>query len=45
MIGKGSQIRLVTVEQELGLPVGPYIFIIDLGDGSKPTRGWLYINY
>ena len=27
------------------LPVGPYIFIIDLGDGSKPTRGWLYINY
>jgi gliding motility-associated-like protein len=27
------------------LPVGPYIFVIDLGDGSKPTRGWLYINY
>ena len=27
------------------LPVGPYIFIIDLGDGSRPTRGWLYINY
>ena len=27
------------------LPVGPYIFIIDLGDGSQPTRGWLYINY
>ena len=27
------------------LPVGPYLFIIDLGDGSKPTRGWLYINY
>ncbi|MFD2567877.1 MBG domain-containing protein [Pseudotenacibaculum haliotis] len=27
------------------LPVGPYIYVIDLGDGSKPTRGWLYINY
>lgn len=27
------------------LPVGPYIFIIDLGDGSQPTQGWLYINY
>ncbi|MFD2566724.1 lamin tail domain-containing protein [Pseudotenacibaculum haliotis] len=27
------------------LPVGPYIYVIDLGDGSKPVRGWLYINY
>jgi gliding motility-associated-like protein len=27
------------------LPVGPYIFLIDFGDGSKPVRGWLYINY
>ena len=27
------------------LPVGPYIYIIDLGNGDKPTRGWLYINY
>ncbi len=27
------------------LPVGPYLFLIDLGDGSRPTRGWLYINY
>ena len=27
------------------LPVGPYLFIIDLGDGRQPTRGWLYINY
>ncbi|MFY0628725.1 MAG: gliding motility-associated C-terminal domain-containing protein [Flavobacteriaceae bacterium] len=27
------------------LPVGPYLFIIDLGDGSTPTRGWIYINY
>jgi len=27
------------------LPVGPYIYVIDLGDGSAPQRGWLYINY
>ncbi len=27
------------------LPVGPYLFIIDLGDGSQPSRGWIYINY
>ena len=27
------------------LPVGPYIFLIDLGNGSTPVRGWLYINY
>lgn len=27
------------------LPVGPYLYIIDLGDGGKPVRGWLYINY
>jgi gliding motility-associated-like protein len=27
------------------LPVGPYIYVIDLGDGSAPIRGWLYINY
>jgi gliding motility-associated-like protein len=27
------------------LPVGPYLFIIDLGNGSTPTRGWIYINY
>ena len=27
------------------LPVGPYVYLIDLGDGSKPVRGWLYVNY
>ena len=27
------------------LPVGPYLFIIDLGNGTQPTRGWIYINY
>jgi len=27
------------------LPVGPYVYLIDLGDGSTPVRGWLYVNY
>ena len=33
------------VSSSTKLPVGPYLYIIDLGDGSKPLRGWLYINY
>ena len=27
------------------LPPGSYYFVIDLGDGSKPKDGWLFINY
>ena len=27
------------------LPVGPYLFMIDLGDGNGFIKGWLYINY
>ncbi|WP_143592103.1 T9SS type B sorting domain-containing protein, partial [Tenacibaculum holothuriorum] len=26
------------------LPVGTYFYILNLGDGSKPRTGWLYIN-
>ena len=41
-IGISNQIN---GNRTIKLPVGPYIFLIDLGDGSKPIRGWLYINY
>jgi gliding motility-associated-like protein len=27
------------------LPTGPYIFMLDLGEGKELIRGWLYINY
>ena len=26
------------------LPVGTYYYVLNLGDGSKPKTGWLYIN-
>ena len=27
------------------LPAGSYLYIIDLGDGSAPLQGWIFINY
>lgn len=27
------------------LPAGSYLYIIDLGDGSAPLKGWIFINY
>ena len=27
------------------LPTGPYIFMLDLGEGNELIKGWLYINY
>ena len=27
------------------LPAGSYLYVIDLNNGEKATRGWLYITY
>ncbi|MBO0322299.1 gliding motility-associated C-terminal domain-containing protein [Muricauda sp. CAU 1633] len=27
------------------LPAGSYLYVIDLGDGSAPMEGWIFINY
>ncbi|WP_181899559.1 gliding motility-associated C-terminal domain-containing protein [Flagellimonas nanhaiensis] len=27
------------------LPPGSYLYVIDLGDGSAPLQGWIFINY
>ncbi|WP_235855744.1 gliding motility-associated C-terminal domain-containing protein [Flagellimonas aequoris] len=27
------------------LPAGSYLYVIDLGDGSTPIQGWIFINY
>ncbi|WP_298504468.1 gliding motility-associated C-terminal domain-containing protein [uncultured Maribacter sp.] len=27
------------------LPAGSYLYVIDLGNGTAPLRGWMFINY
>jgi uncharacterized repeat protein (TIGR01451 family)/gliding motility-associated-like protein len=40
----GTSIGRVTVNTDTKLPVGTYYYVLDLGDGSKPKKGWIYIN-
>nr|WP_187269288.1 PKD-like domain-containing protein [Algibacter pacificus] len=40
----GTSNGRATVNDSDKLPVGTYYYILDLGDGSKPKVGWLYIN-
>ncbi|NER17477.1 PKD domain-containing protein [Spongiivirga citrea] len=40
----GTSNGRVTINPEKKLPVGTYYYILNLGDGSEPRAGWLYIN-
>jgi gliding motility-associated-like protein/uncharacterized repeat protein (TIGR01451 family) len=40
----GTSNGRVVVAETNQLPVGTYYYVIDLGDGSEPRVGWLYIN-
>nr|MCD8416132.1 gliding motility-associated C-terminal domain-containing protein [Tenacibaculum dicentrarchi]MCD8421243.1 gliding motility-associated C-terminal domain-containing protein [Tenacibaculum dicentrarchi]MCD8438402.1 gliding motility-associated C-terminal domain-containing protein [Tenacibaculum dicentrarchi]MCD8452768.1 gliding motility-associated C-terminal domain-containing protein [Tenacibaculum dicentrarchi]MCG8829088.1 gliding motility-associated C-terminal domain-containing protein [Tenaci len=41
---KGISNGRTTLVVDEKLPPGTYYYVIDLGDGSKPKVGWLYIN-
>ncbi|WP_158447845.1 PKD domain-containing protein [Aquimarina longa] len=40
----GTSEGRATIYVQDKLPVGTYYYILDLGEGSKPKAGWLYIN-
>ena len=41
----GTANARVTINTSKKLPSGTYYYVFDIGDGSKPKTGWLYINW
>ncbi|MDC1161968.1 gliding motility-associated C-terminal domain-containing protein, partial [Tenacibaculum sp.] len=44
IVFKGLSNGRATIKVNEELPVGTYFYVLDLGDGSKPRVGWIYIN-
>jgi gliding motility-associated-like protein len=40
----GTSNGRLNVQVDDKLPSGTYYYVLDLGDGSKPKVGWIYIN-
>ncbi|MGB5419096.1 gliding motility-associated C-terminal domain-containing protein, partial [Algibacter sp.] len=40
----GTSNGRVTLNEKDKLPEGTYYYVLDLGDGSEPKAGWIYIN-
>ncbi|SEE17148.1 gliding motility-associated C-terminal domain-containing protein [Tenacibaculum sp. MAR_2010_89] len=40
----GTSTGRVNIQVDNKLPSGTYFYVLDLGNGTKPKKGWIYIN-